>query len=135
MSVDPDRVADEATHNSALSALGWLLGLADSAPVATLAAVSLGIGNGLSNGWIQCVGADFAPKVNRAQFLGTWNLLMNAGNLTGPLLAGLIAHWFSLTHACFAISAICMLGSGWYAFCCVESHGFSAMDEDSKPML
>ena len=49
------------------------------------------MGNGLSNGWVQTVGADIAPRDTRAEFLGIWNFLHGSGLMVGPLLVGSVS--------------------------------------------
>ena len=61
--------------------------MSKSTGMVLISALVLGLGNGMSNGWIQTVGADLAPEGFRPQFLGTWNLLMGIGTAVGPLAA------------------------------------------------
>ena len=79
-----------------------------------MAALALGVGNGLSNGWIQTVGADLAPKGSRPQFLGIWNLLMGVGTAIGPLTCGAIAQWKDVDNASLFAAAISGAGAAWY---------------------
>jgi MFS family permease len=66
--------------------------LAGSAGALLIAAMAVGFGNGISSGLIMTVGADNAPRVGKAHFLGVWRLLADIGSACGPaLLSFLIA--------------------------------------------
>ena len=125
------------TSSLLLSAVGFVcLALANTPLTATAAAVVMGVGNGLSNGWVLCVGADLAPPASRARFLGTWNLMMSVGNLGGPLLVGATAQVLSIDQAATAVGLLCLLGSAWYVCCCIESKGFDTdAASGAAPML
>ena len=93
-----------------------------STPFACLvAAVALGLGNGMSNGWIQTVGADLAPPGHRPQFLGMWNLLMGVGSTIGPLWCGLFVQWRSIDTAAWASAIATAVGATWYALLGAET--------------
>lgn len=56
------------------------------------AAILVGFGNGIGSGLVMTLGADYAPRNGRAQFLGLWRLLADLGSTGGPaVLAGLTA--------------------------------------------
>ena len=66
--------------------------LAGSAGALLIAAMAVGFGNGISSGLIMTVGADNAPRVGKAHFLGVWRLMADIGSACGPaLLSFLIA--------------------------------------------
>jgi len=69
----------------------------------TLAAIVIGIGNGLGTGILMTLGADLAPRERRGEFLGLWRLLGDTGSAVGPVLAS------------FAIG---LAGLGWAAAVC-----------------
>jgi MFS family permease len=72
----------------------------------TLAMASMvaGFGNGLGSGINMTLGADFAPKNERGEFLGVWRLVGDVGAFTGPIVMGYIANTFVLATA-FSFSA------------------------------
>ncbi len=78
-------------------------------------AVLMGIGNGMGSGIVMTLGADVAPAVGRAQFLGAWRLLSLVGLNGGPLLVSLIATLASLATACVAVGGLVVLGGLWLA--------------------
>ncbi len=52
----------------------------------------LGFGNGVGSGIVMTMGADLAPRHNRAAFLGLWRFIADTGGALGPfMLSGLIA--------------------------------------------
>lgn len=66
-------------------ALGW----ATSGKTILLATVLIGIGNGLSSGFVMVLGSDVSPTgAEAAPFLGLWNLLMDAGSTSGESAGG-----------------------------------------------
>ncbi|WP_265447074.1 MFS transporter [Flexivirga meconopsidis] len=57
-----------------------------------LVAGILGFGNGIGSGMVMTLGADYSPDVGRAQFLGIWRELSDAGQTIGPaVLSGVTA--------------------------------------------
>jgi len=105
-----------------LSSVGLsFLALASSQRACLVAAVALGLGNGMSNGWIQTVGADLAPEGGRAQFLGMWNLLMGVGTSLGPLLCGAAAQWVDVDFSCLVAAGVTATGGVWYLLVGVET--------------
>lgn len=70
-----------------------------------LAAMVVGFGNGLGSGINMTLGADFSPDGKRAEFLGVWRLIGDAGSFGGPLLLGAITQALVLSTA-FSLAAI-----------------------------
>lgn len=99
-----------------LLALGFVgLALAPTGWWLLAASVLVGVGNGLSNGWIQVVGADIAPPVSRAKFLGLWGFQFAVGTALGPLLVGGISDAEQSTSlAAGAVAAIALAGALHY---------------------
>ena len=84
-----------------------LMPLTTGAATLLLVALLVGFGNGIGSGLIMTLGADFAPRNGRAQFLGMWRFLSDIGGSSGPaILAGLTA---AVTLA-FGIAATGLLG-------------------------
>lgn len=86
-------------------------GLAGLAGVMAVIAFS----NGLSSGIVLTLGADVAPVVGRAQFLGGWRLCGDIGNTGGPLLISLLAGLAGLATAATSYGVLALLGTGWVA--------------------
>eukprot|EP00899_Mesostigma_viride_P024624 jgi/Mesvir1/5346/Mv15435-RA.1 len=105
-----DRYGRKPTGIASMSILSTgiaLLGFAKAVPMAVLAAVTIGVGNGLSGGMMITMGADFAPSgQGRAIFLGVWRFLASTGSMLGPFLAGIVARHLSLGWACWFIGAV-----------------------------
>ena len=81
----------------ALASGGWLLGIA---------AVVLGIGNGLSAGLLLTLGTDLAPSGNEGPFLGRFGAMSDAGRLLGPFIIGLLGKWLGLNSAALALAVV-----------------------------
>lgn len=56
-----------------------------------LAAMVIGLGNGLGAGLMMTLGADLAPPGATGEFLGIWRLIGDLGAVFGPLAVGLVA--------------------------------------------
>ena len=64
-----------------------------------MAALVVGVGNGLGSGINMTMGADFSPPNQRGEFLGVWRLMGDTGSFGGPILMGAIAEMFVLSTA------------------------------------
>ncbi len=51
-----------------------------------VAAVAMGLGNGIGSGIVMTLGADVSPTLGRPTFLGLWREVADAGSGLGPLL-------------------------------------------------
>ncbi|WAC75520.1 MFS transporter [Roseateles sp. SL47] len=72
----------------AMLLMPWTTGLVSL----LIAAMAVGIGNGIGSGLIMTLGADHAPRLGRAYFLGVWRFLSDVGGSCGPaLLSALVA--------------------------------------------
>jgi len=82
----------------------------------TIVGILIGFGNGLGSGIVMTLGADLAPTVGRAQFLGAWRLCGDIGTAGGPLLAAAIAGAVSLAGASLAMGAVGLAGASLIYF-------------------
>lgn len=80
---------------------GWLM----------VAAVLIGLGNGFGAGIVMTLGADYSPPQGRAQFLGLWRLLSDAGFLLGPMLVAGVTAVASLATGIWALAGLAGLGA------------------------
>jgi MFS family permease len=97
-----------------------------------LVGVLLGFGNGMGSGIVMTLGADFSAGVRaRANFLGVWRFIGDAGTAGGPLLVGAIAGILTLGAASAAIGAAGLAGALWMGLRMPEPlHRMHAADED-----
>lgn len=77
-------------------------------------AAVLGVGNGLSSGILLTLGADVAPKVDPAPFLGSWRTLTDAGGAFAPLVVSGLTAATSLAMATGAIGVLGFVGAGLF---------------------
>jgi len=70
--------------------------LAHGATTLLLAAVAIGLGNGIGSGLVMTIGADQSPRTGRAHFLGVWRLMSDLGASCGPALLSALAAALSL---------------------------------------
>lgn len=79
----------------------------------TLLAVGLliGIGNGMGSGIVMTLGSDIAPAVGRAEMLGLWRLITDAGGVAGPLLVAAVETVATLGAASVAVGAVGLGGA------------------------
>ena len=89
----------------------WLLAGAHSFYPFLLAVLVLGFGNGISSGFFMAIGSDLAPARMRAEFLGLWRLIGDAGFVATPLLAGIAIQLLGLAPAALAVAAAGMAGA------------------------
>lgn len=92
-------------------ALAFTHDLPDAVTWFLVAAIGVGIGNGLSSGVLMTLGADVAPRADPAAFLGSWRLLTDAGAATAPLLIAGVSAVASLSIATGLIGVIGLLGA------------------------
>lgn len=77
----------------------------------TVAALVLGIANGLSSGVILTLGADLAPKANPAPFLGGFRTIGDAGQAAAPLAVAAITSVASLAVASATMGVVGLVGA------------------------
>lgn len=93
-------------------AIGYLtVPFTHSALTLTIAAVILGIGNGIGNGTIMTIGADVSPAATRAEFLAAWRLTHDCGFFVGPLAISGLAAVGPLAIAVLTIGAVSLVGA------------------------
>lgn len=92
-----------------------LLPLTHSLGSLAAVAIVMAIGNGLGSGIVMTLGADFAPSVGRAQFLGAWRFCGDVGGTAGPLAVAIAAAVVPLGAACVVVGVLGWLGTGWVA--------------------
>jgi MFS family permease len=93
-------------------ALGFvLLPLTTSFATIVPVALLLGFGNGLGSGIVMTLGADFAPPLGRAEFLGVWRLVGDVGTAGGPLLAAGVTAAASLGASSLLTGAVGLAGA------------------------
>ncbi len=96
-----------------LTAAGFgILGVADSGWLVAIAAVVLGLANGLSAGLLLTLGTDLAPIGNEGPFLGRFGAMHDAGRLLGPLIVGLLGDRLGLGAAAGTLAVVTLLGLG-----------------------
>lgn len=101
---------------AAVSVACFLLPFTDAAAGLAGVMVLIAVGNGLGSGIVMTIGADTAPTVGRAQYLGAWRLCGDIGNSGGPLLVAAVAMVAPLAAACVVIGVLGLLGTGWVGY-------------------
>ena len=76
-----------------------------------LAAVVMGLGNGMGSGVGMVLGSDASPREGRAGFLGVWRLCVDTGSSAGPLVLGAVASAAGLAPAVLTIAGLGLLGA------------------------
>lgn len=71
--------------------LSFTQGLAASETWFVALTIMIGLGNGLSSGFLLTLGADLAPRDDPAMFLGSWRTLTTGGGAVAPLMFSAIA--------------------------------------------
>lgn len=107
-------VAVPVVLSTAVAAL--LLPLATTALTVTLVMMLIAVGNGLGSGIVMTTGADTAPALGRAQYLGAWRLCGDIGNSGGPLLVSAVAAVAPLATVCLVVGGLGLAGTGWVGY-------------------
>lgn len=89
-------------------------------------AMLAGMGNGLGSGINMTLGADFAPRRERGEFLGVWRLMGDSGSFVGPIVMGQIASAFVLSTAFTFTASLGIIGVLIIAFLVQETLGRDA---------
>ena len=76
-------------------------------------ALVMGVGNGLGSGIVMTLGADAAPTVGRAPFLGVWRLLSLVGHNGAAIVVGAVAALATIGVASIAVGLLTLLGGAW----------------------
>ena len=84
-----------------------------SSGIIFLHAILAGLGNGLSAGIVPALGADLAPEIHRAEFLGYFRLFADTGELIGPFLVGIMAQFTSIPTMMNSLAFVGTFGAFW----------------------
>ena len=79
-------------------------------------ACGMAAANGLGAGIVMTIGADNAPALGRAQFLGGWRFCGEIGNAGGALAVAALTGLVSLTAAALTLGLAGLVGSGWVTY-------------------
>jgi MFS family permease len=100
-----------AVPSFALMALGiGLIPFTRDFTTLLLAAMLVGLGNGLGAGLMMTLGADLAPPGATGEFLGIWRLIGDIGSVAGPLMVGIVASAVGLSGGAWVLAL-----AGWLA--------------------
>jgi MFS family permease len=105
-----------------------LIGHAGSYDAFLTAAVIAGLGNGLGAGINMTLAGDFSPREGRADFLGVWSLMTEAGAAASPFVMGAVASALSIGPASIVVAGIGGLGATLVARTVKEPRVVSARD-------
>ena len=81
----------------------------------TVVALVMGVGNGLGSGIVMTLGADAAPTVGRAPFLGVWRLLSLVGHNGASIVVASVAAIATIGVASVTVGLLTLLGGAWLA--------------------
>jgi len=76
-------------------------------------ALVMGVGNGLGSGIVMTLGADAAPTLGRAPFLGVWRLLSLVGHNGAAIVVGAVAALASIGVASVTVGLLTLAGGAW----------------------
>lgn len=100
-----------------------MLATADTATMAIVAGVLMGVGNGMSSGSLFTIGSDLAPEDGTASFLSGISVLTDMGRVVGPVLVGVTAKAFGLDVAAAVLAMVMVAGLVWLALVLGETAG------------
>lgn len=87
----------------------FVLSAAETASMLAVAAVIIGIGNGMGSGTMLTLSADLAPIESPSGFLAALGTIRDAGRISGPLLVGAIADLAGLSWSSIVLGALSFL--------------------------
>lgn len=90
-----------------------VLPLTDTLTGVGLVCVLMGIGNGLGSGIVMTLGADFAPRHGRAQFLGLWRLFSLVGHNGAAIVVAAVAAVSTIGLASVTVGVLALAGGTW----------------------
>lgn len=100
-----------------IQAIGMaLVPFAGSYSALLLAAVLIGIGNGLGSGTMMTLGSDLSPPRSRGEFLGLWRLIGDMGHTGAPLVVGVVADLLVLSSAIWVIAGSGLAAASIFLF-------------------
>jgi MFS family permease len=105
--------------------------LTHGAVMLCVVACVLGFGNGIGSGMVMTLGADFSPSVGRAQFLGIWRELSDAGSTVGPAVLSWVTAVVALS-AGIVVSGFFGLFAAVVMWFSVPTKGRPQLRQDSK---
>jgi hypothetical protein len=73
----------------------------------------MGVGNGLGSGIVMTLGADAAPRVGRAPFLGVWRLLSLVGHNGASVVVAAVAAAATIGAASVVMGVLTLAGGAW----------------------
>lgn len=76
-----------------------------------MAAIVIGVGNGLGSGTMLTVSSDLAPIDGPSQFLGALGMIRDSGRIGGPLVVGVLADQAGLSPAAAALGGFALVGT------------------------
>ena len=90
-------------------------------------ALFFGLSGCVGSGVILTLIADVAPQKGSKKkgFMGAMRLVQDLGGVVGPMLAGVMLHFFDFRNACLAVGGIGFFAAGWCYFLVEETHGAS----------
>lgn len=91
----------------------FLLAAAQTATMAIVAGVVMGVGNGMSSGTLLTVGSDLAPPDSPGPFLAALAAMQDTGKVLGPLLVGWFADAAGLGTSAFVLGVVMVVAIGW----------------------
>jgi MFS family permease len=107
------------------AAIGWIAATTGFAPWA-FAAIALGAGTAMVYPTLIAAIGDVAHPSWRARSVGVYRLWRDGGFAVGALLAGVLADWFSITAAIWAVAALTALSGIVVLVRMYETHAVGA---------
>ena len=123
-----DRLGRKVAVSTCL--LGFSVGLvvlscSSGTPSYVIAAVIMGVGNGLGAGINMTTGTDLAPSIAVAEFLGVWRLYGDIGSAAAPMIVGGLTAALSLTPAVVVVAGVGAAGAAVMLFLAPETRDLS----------
>lgn len=111
-----------------------IMALWQTLPGFVTGAAILGFGNGFGAGVVMTTGADLSPAHNRANFLGIWQAINNAGTAAGPFIASGMTHALGVEASLWSTAAIGLAGAVWFTALIKPAYQRLGIDLRGRPV-
>ncbi len=99
-----------------------------------VAAIVMGIGNGIGSGSMLTVSSDLAPAESPSEFLGALGMIRDTGKVAGPVVVGLLADSTGLGTSSFVLGVVALAAVALFVFGVGETRDWQRHAIHDRPL-